>query len=68
MHSPPLVSFTAWVAQIDKFLYSSEDYVKAGAVLAVGIVSRWAFVMVTEKIVVKSWNWNLVEQSPSRTN
>lgn len=27
--------------QIDKFLYSSEDYIKAGAVLAVGIVSRW---------------------------
>ena len=26
--------------QIDKFLYSSEDYIKAGAVLAVGIVSR----------------------------
>ena len=28
------------LTQIDKFLYSSEDYIKAGAVLAVGIVSR----------------------------
>lgn len=27
------------LSQIDKFLYSSEDYVKAGAALAVGIVS-----------------------------
>jgi len=27
------------LAQIDKFLYSSEDYVKAGAALAVGILS-----------------------------
>eukprot|EP00903_Cladosiphon_okamuranus_P015551 g14356.t1 len=27
------------LTQIDKFLYSSEDYIKAGAVLAVGIVS-----------------------------
>lgn len=30
--------------QIDKFLYSSEDYIKAGAVLAVGIVSRYVLV------------------------
>ena len=28
------------LTQIDKFLYSSEDYIKAGAVLAVGVVSR----------------------------
>ena len=28
-------------SQIDKFLYSSEDYIKAGAVLAVGVVSRY---------------------------
>ncbi|CAN0301073.1 unnamed protein product, partial [Discosporangium mesarthrocarpum] len=27
------------LTQIDKFLYSSEDYIKAGAVLAMGIVS-----------------------------
>lgn len=26
--------------QIDKFMYSSEDYIKAGAVLALGIISR----------------------------
>ncbi|CAN0219074.1 unnamed protein product [Laminaria digitata] len=28
------------LTQIDKFLYSNEDYIKAGAVLAVGILSR----------------------------
>eukprot|EP01083_Nonionella_stella_P133797 406824_1 len=27
------------LTQIDKFLYSSEDYIKAGAALAVGILS-----------------------------
>lgn len=27
------------LSQIDKYLYSSEDYVKAGALLAVGMIS-----------------------------
>lgn len=29
------------LSQIDKYLYSPEDYVKAGALLAVGMFQNW---------------------------